>query len=79
MGELETKVTIITKGACGIGKTISQTLAKEGAHVIVCDVDYGPAQNTVNDIKNQGFAASAFKMDVSCGEEVKRIFKNILD
>ncbi len=79
MGELKTKVAIITGGACGIGKTISQTLAKEGAHVIVCDIDYGLAQNTVSDIKNQGFAASAFKMDVSCGEEVKRVFKNILN
>jgi len=79
MGELKTKVAIVTGGACGIGKTISQTLAKEGAHVIVCDIDYGLAQNTVNDIKNQGFAASALKMDVSCGEEVKRVSKNILN
>ena len=79
MGELKTKVAIVTGGACGIGKTISQTLAKEGAHVIVCDIDHGLAQNTVNDIKNQGLAASAVKMDVSCGEEVKRVFKNMLN
>jgi len=79
MGELKTKVAIVTGGACGIGKTISQTLAKEGAHVIVCDIDYGLAHNTTNDIKNQGFAASALKMDVSCGKEVKRVFKNILN
>ena len=77
--QLRQKVAIVTGGACGIGKTISQTLAKEGAHVIVCDIDYGLAQNTVNDIKNQGFAASAVRMDVSCGEEVKRVFKNILN
>ena len=73
------KVVIVTGGACGIGKTISQALAKEGVHVIVCDIDYGLAHNTANDIKNLGFAASALKMDVSCGEEVKRIFKNILN
>ncbi len=79
MEELKTKVAIVTGGARGIGKTISQALAKEGAHVIVCDIDYGLAQNTVNDIKNQGFAASAVKMDVSCGEEVKRVSKNILN
>ena len=77
--QLRQKVAIVTGGACGIGKTISQTLAKEGAHVIVCDIDYGLAQNTVNDINNQGFAASAVRMDVSCGEEVKRVFKNILN
>jgi len=79
MEELKTKVAVVTGGAHGIGKAISQALAKEGAHVIVCDIDYELAQNTVNDIKNQGFAASTVKMDVSCGEEVKRVFKNILD
>ncbi len=78
MGELKTKVAIVTGGAQGIGKAISHTLAKEGAYVIMCDIDYTLAQNTVNDIKNQGFAASAFKMNVSCGEEVKRTFENIL-
>ncbi len=79
MGELKTKVAVVTGGAQGIGKTISQTLAKEGVHTIVCDIDYGLAQDTVNNIKNQGFAASVFKMNVSCGEEVKRVFKNILN
>jgi len=79
MEESKTKVAIVTGGACGIGKVICCTLAKEGVRVIVCDIDYGLAQNTVNDIKNQGFAASAVKMDVSCGEEVKRVFKNILN
>jgi len=78
MKELEGKIAIVTGGARGIGKAISQTLAKEGAHVILCDLDYKTAQRTANDIQNQGFAASAVKMDVSQGEEVKRVFEDIL-
>lgn len=78
MKELEAKIAVVTGGARGIGKAISQTLAKEGAHVILCDLDYKTAQRTANDIQNQGFAASAVKMDVSQGEEVKRVFEDIL-
>lgn len=78
MKELEAKIAVVTGGARGIGKAISQTLAKEGAHVILCDLDYKTAQRTSNDIQNQGFAASAVKMDVSQGEEVKRVFEDIL-
>ncbi len=79
MEELKAKIAVVTGGARGIGKAISWALAKEDAHVIVCDIDYELAQNTVNDIKDQGFDASALKMDVSSGEEVKRTFKNILN
>lgn len=78
MKELEGKIAVVTGGARGIGKAISQTLAKEGAHVILCDLDYKSAQRTANDIQNQGFAASAVKMDVSCSEEVKKVFEDIL-
>ena len=78
MKELEGKIAVVTGGARGIGKAISQTLAKEGAHVILCDLDYKSAQSTANDIQNQGFVASAVKMDVSRGEEVKRVFEDIL-
>ncbi len=66
--ELEAKVSVVPGGARGIGKAICQTLAKEGANIILCDVDYKTDQSTANDIQNRGFVASAVKMDVSCGE-----------
>jgi 3-oxoacyl-[acyl-carrier protein] reductase len=77
--ELEAKVSVVTGGARGIGKAICQTLAKEGANIILCDVDYKTDQSTANDIQNRGFVASAVKMDVSCGEEVKKVFEEILN
>ncbi|MFQ6065925.1 MAG: SDR family NAD(P)-dependent oxidoreductase [bacterium] len=79
MKELEGKIAVVTGGARGIGKAIAQALAKEDAQVILCDLDYKSVQNTANDIRNQGFATSAVKMDVSCSKEVKRVFEDILN
>lgn len=79
MRELEGKVAVVTGGAGGIGKAISQALAREGANVILCDIDYTTVQNVANEIQKQGFSASAVKIDVSCGREVKKAFKDILN
>ncbi len=79
MKELEKKVAIVTGGARGIGKAICQTLAEEGAHVVVCDIDYEVADQTAAEIVKKGFSAFPIKVDVSCGKEVKEAFKDILD
>jgi len=79
MNELDGKVAVVTGGARGIGKAICQSLAREGASVIVCDIDYEGAEETASEIRNQGFSAFAFKLDVSCGKEVKKVFKEILE
>ena len=39
MGQVEGKVAIVTGGASGIGAACAATLAREGAKVVVTDVD----------------------------------------
>jgi NAD(P)-dependent dehydrogenase (short-subunit alcohol dehydrogenase family) len=39
MGQLEGKVAIVTGGASGIGAACAVTLAREGAKVVVTDLD----------------------------------------
>jgi NAD(P)-dependent dehydrogenase (short-subunit alcohol dehydrogenase family) len=39
MGQVEGKVAIVTGGASGIGAACATTLAREGAKVVVTDVD----------------------------------------
>ena len=45
MGQVEGKVAIVTGGASGIGAACAATLAREGAKVVVTDLDdaYGQA------------------------------------
>ena len=76
--ELQNKVALITGGAQGIGKTISEELVQNGAHVVLGDVNLEGAQATAEAINNNGGAASAVKIDVSNPAEVKQVFDSIL-
>ena len=76
--ELQNKVALITGGAQGIGKTISEELVQNGAHVVLGDVNLEGAQATAEAINNNGGSASAVKIDVSNPAEVKQVFDSIL-
>ena len=76
--ELQNKVALITGGAQGIGKTISEELVQNGAHVVLGDVNLEGAQATAEAINNNGGSASAVKNDVSNPAEVKQVFDSIL-
>ena len=76
--ELQNKVALVTGGAQGIGKTISEELVRNGAHVVLGDVNLEGAQATAEAINNSGGSASAVKIDVSNPAEVKQVFDSIL-
>ena len=76
--ELQNKVPLVTGGAQGIGKTISEELVQNGAHVVLGDVNLEGAQATAEAINNNGGSASAVKIDVSNPAEVKQVFDSIL-
>ena len=75
--ELQNKVALVTGGAQGIGKTISEELVRNGAHVVLGDVNLEGAQATAEAINNNGGSASAVKIDVSNPAEVKQVFDSI--
>ena len=74
---LKGKTAIITGGGSGIGKAISTTFAKQGAHVCVLDFSEDNGNATVSEIKNNGFSASFYKCDVSNQERIEEIFVEI--
>ena len=76
--ELNGKIALITGGAQGIGRTISEELAEQGAHVILGDVNLEGAEKTAEEIKEKGSKASAVKIDVSNASNVQSVFNLIL-
>jgi 3-oxoacyl-[acyl-carrier protein] reductase len=62
---LKDKVAIVTGSGRGIGRATAILFAKEGARVVVSDIDAAPARETVEDIRKDGGEAVAFVGDVT--------------
>ncbi|MEP2669416.1 MAG: SDR family oxidoreductase [Cyclobacteriaceae bacterium] len=70
---MKNKTVIITGAASGIGKAAAQLFAKEGANVVVSDINEGQGKQVVNEISDKGGKAAFFKTDVSKPEEMKAL------
>jgi 3-hydroxybutyrate dehydrogenase len=70
-GRLVDKVAVITGAASGIGKEIALTFAREGAKVVIADLDQEAAQETASEIDPLVQRALGVGMDVSNEEQVE--------
>lgn len=62
---MKNKVAIVTGGASGIGEATVLLFVKEGASVVVSDIDKDKGEQLVEKIKKDGGQAAFFKTDVS--------------
>jgi len=62
---LSGKIALVTGGARGLGVEITRQLAALGAHVIVGARDKEKAEAVVSTLVDQGFEASALRLDVT--------------
>ena len=69
MGQVDGKVAIVTGGASGIGAACAATLAREGAKVVITDIDDAGAQAVVGKIAAAGGEAICLHQDVSLEKE----------
>ena len=68
---LKNKVAIVTGGASGFGEGIVKRFAKEGAQVIVADINLDGAEKVTSEINDDGGNAIAFSVDVSDSQQTK--------
>jgi 3-oxoacyl-[acyl-carrier protein] reductase len=71
--KFKSKAALVTGAARGIGRAIALTLGREGADVVVTDVDLEGVQRVAEEIVNLGRKAKAIQADVSQRESVQRL------
>lgn len=64
-GRLDGKAAVVTGGGSGFGEGIAKRFAKEGAKVVVADINQEGGQRVVDEIKSDGGTASFVLTDVA--------------
>ena len=77
--ELSGKVALVTGAAQGIGKAIAMLLARNGADVVVSDINLEKAQETTNEIQGMGRRSFAIKVNVADLKDVERMVEAIVE
>lgn len=76
--KFQDKVVLITGGGSGIGQCTALHFAREGAHILIVDLDIEAALATKKMIQISGGEAEAYQCDISNSEQVKHIVGDIL-
>lgn len=75
----EGKTALVTGGAAGIGRAAVLAFAREGARVVVADVDTPRGKETVEMVKAEGGEALFLHVDVSNPEDVRKMVEETVD
>lgn len=73
------KRAIVTGAASGIGRATAELLAREGAAVVVADLDRDGAETVAAGIRDQGGRAVARRTDVSSEDDVRAMVATAVD
>lgn len=72
------KVAVITGAAQGIGRAVALAMGREGAQVVIADLQGEKAQSVAGELAHLGAQASAVEVDVASELSVKRMARQAL-
>jgi 3-oxoacyl-[acyl-carrier protein] reductase len=76
-GLLEGRIAAVTAGGSGIGRARALGCAREGAHVVVFDVNVKTATQSQKAIRDAGSKAWSFKLDVTDRDACRKVASEI--
>ncbi len=71
---LTNKVAIVTGSARGIGKGIASVLAREGARVVISDMDSAAGEATAAELGNAGYPVCFIACNIASRQQVNDLF-----
>jgi 3-oxoacyl-[acyl-carrier protein] reductase len=71
--KLKNKTAIITGGSNGLGRATALLFSKEGANVVIADMDVSAGQNVVEEINSNGGKCIYVKVNVSNPDDVNNL------
>ena len=71
---LQGKVVLVTGAGLGLGGSIAQAMARQGASLVICDVDLNALHRTEAAVRALGAECLALPCDVSDSAAVERMF-----
>ncbi|MGB4338425.1 MAG: 3-oxoacyl-ACP reductase FabG, partial [Bacillota bacterium] len=76
---LDGKVAVITGAGRGLGKEAALLFAKEGAKVMVCDINQESAEEVASSVNAGGGEALAFRVDVTDAASVQAMVDAVVE
>jgi NAD(P)-dependent dehydrogenase (short-subunit alcohol dehydrogenase family) len=73
MKRFKGKVALVTGGAAGIGRATALAFAKEGAKIVIADINVAGGEETVKMIRDAGGEGIFIKTDVRISDEAKNM------
>lgn len=69
----QNSVAVVTGGASGIARSLAFALAREGANLVIADLQVGPAERVVAELRELGAEAIAVQCDISEASSVEAL------
>ena len=79
MSRLKDKVAVITGSGMGLGQAMALLFSREGAKIVVIDINTAAGEETVDAIRAEGGDAVFVRADVSKGDDAERMISTAVE